>query len=246
MNAAFDERVILITGAASGIGEQLTLALAGSGANVLALDQDDKALVKLCNTIEKRGGRCLGVPFDLLQFDQYDQLFLAIKDQIPHLDGLVHCAGSLNRCTPMQYVQRDDFRKMLDIHLAAPNLLTQMLLPLIRRAKAASVIFTACDMTTEDQCNWHGYGLAKRALPYAAAMWQAEHPGKPYRFNCLNPGKVRTPLFDRAFKGLLPTTIKPAADVVPAYLALLAEESAHLRGQLLQYQDLLPDHEAVK
>ncbi len=241
MSGALRDRIVLVTGAASGIGEQLTLALAKEeGAHVLALDRDDQALVALTNHIEEAGGHCLGVPFDLLQFEQYDALFLALKDQIPHLDGLVHCAGLLDRCTPMQYVRNEDFRVMLDIHLAAPNLLTRALLPLIRRAPAASVIFTSCDMTFEDQNNWHGYGLAKRALPYAAAMWQGEHRGKPYRFNCLNPGKVRTPLFERAFKGLLLSDIPPASSVVPAYLALLSDATGHLRGQSLTLADVLP------
>jgi len=238
MNDWFSGRIILVTGAASGMGEALAHALAERGVSLLALDKDDKALAACCDAIEAKGGRVLGVPFDLLQFEQYDALFLALKDQVPHLDGVVHCASQFKRCTPMQYVENDDFRTMLDMHLSAPNLLTRSLLPLIKRAEAASVIFTACDMSSEDQNNWHGYGLAKRALPYAAAMWQGEHPDKPYRFNCLNPGKMRTPLFDRAFKGLLPSTIPLPETVVPAYLKLLSPATVELRGQLLHAKDL--------
>ena len=93
-------------------------------------------------------------------------------------------------------------------------------------------------MINEDQTNWHGYGLAKRALGYAAAMWQAEHPDKPYRFNTLNPGRVRTDLFIRTFGGMHPNEVPPASSVVPAYLHLLSDESKAIRGQSLQASDL--------
>lgn len=238
MSAEFRERIYLITGASSGIGRAVAIGLGLRGANVVALGRDEDELDKTSKRIEAEGGRCLCVPFDLLQFEHYGKLFLALKNHVPHLDGLVHCAGSLDACAPMQYVKTDDFRTMLDIHLTAPNMLTQIMLPLIRRAKACSVVFTTCDMIDQDQPNWHGYGLAKRALGYAAAMWQMEHPNKPYRFNTLNPGRVRTQLFKRAYPGILPGKIPPPESVVPAYLYLLADASAKLRGQTIHASQL--------
>ncbi len=238
MGNRFKDRIIMITGASDGIGRALAAAAAGEGANIIALGRDEASLAATQQRCEELGGRCLCVPFDLYQFDDYGKLFLALKDQIPHLDGLVHCAGEINRCTPMQYVKSEDFRKMLDIHLAAPNLLTQMMLPLLRRAKAASVIFTSCDMVSEDLPNWHAYGMAKRALAYAAAMWQAEHPDAPYRFNTLNPGKVRTELFRRTYGGMHPKEVPPPASVSEAYLYLLDDASKDIRGQTLHARDI--------
>jgi NAD(P)-dependent dehydrogenase (short-subunit alcohol dehydrogenase family) len=101
------------------------------------------------------------------------------------------------------------------------------------------VIFTTCDMIDQDQPNWHGYGLAKRALGYAAAMWQAEHPTKAMRFNTINPGRMRTRSFERAYPGLSPATVPVAADIAPAFLQLLSDEAKDIRGQLLKATDLL-------
>lgn len=235
----FKDRIYLVTGASDGIGQQVAAALGGEGANVIALARREDGLAATQVRIEELGGRCLCVPFDLMKFNDYGKLFLALKDQIPHLDGLVHCAGSIDRCTPMQYVKARDFRNMLDIHLAAPNMLTQIMLPLLSRAEAASVIFTTCDMIDIDQPNWHGYGMAKRALGYAAAMWQAEHPDKPCRFNTLNPGRVRTTLFKRTYGGAHPSEVPPASSVVPAYLYLLSDAARDMRGQTVNAADLL-------
>jgi len=239
MGQQFKDRIIMVTGASDGIGQQVAIALGREGANVVALGRNEDALQQTQESIEELGGRCLCIPFDLNGFDHYGKLFLALKDQIPHLDGVVHCAGEIERCTPMQYVKSDDFRKMLDIHLTAPNMLTQIMLPLLKRAEAASVIFTSCEMMDRDMANWHGYGMAKRALSYAAAMWQMEHPDKPFRFNTINPGRVRTKLFKRTYGGEHPDMVPLAESVTPAYLYLLSDASKDVRGQSLHARDLL-------
>jgi len=240
MNADIDSQsIIMVSGASAGLGRAVCKAAGGLGANIVALGRDVDALAETQSIVEQAGGRCLCVPFDLLAFDDYDKLFLALKDQIPHLDALIHCAGSLDHCKPMQYVENEDFRAMLDIHLAAPNLLTRSMFPLIRRAQAATVIFTSCDMLSEDEPNWHGYGLAKRALGYAAAMWHAEHPGKPYRFVTVNPGKMRTALFRRAYMGMLPDEVAPPAVAAEAYLRLLTADSEAVNGKSLQLEQVM-------
>jgi len=239
MSKRFENKIIMVTGASSGLGRAIAQQLGAEGANVIALGRVTEALEVTQSRIEEAGGRCLCIPFDLTGFGNYGKLFLTLKDQIPHLDGLVHCAGSLKRCAPMQHVKPDTFRGALDIHLTAPSLLTQIMFPLLKRADSASVIFTTCDMISEDQANWHGYGLAKRALGYAAAMWQAEHPSKPIRFNTINPGRMRTRSFERAFPGLSPATVPVAAEIAPAFLEILSDSARDIRGQLLKAGDLL-------
>lgn len=241
MQYGLNDKIILVTGASDGLGAAVAAGLGEQGANVIILGRNEDALALTQARIEAQGGRCLVVPFDLLNFEHYGKLFLAIKDQVPHLDGLVHCAGEVDRCTPMAHIKPAEFRKMLDLNLTSPNVLTQIMMPLIKRAEAASVIFTSCDMVDEDQLHWHGFGLAKRALPYAAAMWQGESPDKPYRFNVLNPGRMRTEMFKRAYPGLHGRHVPPPALVVPAYLQLLSAKTADLRGQSLHAIDLLPE-----
>jgi NAD(P)-dependent dehydrogenase (short-subunit alcohol dehydrogenase family) len=228
------DRIYLVTGASSGLGREVAVRLGAGGANVVALARSEDRLAETRDLIEAAGGRCLCVPLDLLQFDEYDKLFEALKEHVPHLDGIAHIAGSLRFCTPMQYVDTKDFRQMLDLHLTAPNLLTRTLLPLLARAGKATVIFTTCDMIDRDIPNWHGYGLAKRALGYAAAMWQAEHPGPALRFFTVNPGDMRTSLFLRAYPGR-PADDVPLPDVAAAaFVRLLAGEGDAERGRTLQ------------
>ncbi|MDQ6973035.1 MAG: SDR family NAD(P)-dependent oxidoreductase [Mariprofundaceae bacterium] len=239
MSESMKDKIIMVTGASSGLGRAACVALGGQKANLIALGRDEDALEQTRAMVEEAGGRCLCVPFDLMEFDDYGKLFLSLKDQVPHLDGLIHCAASLDRCTPLQYVKSDDFRRMLDMHLTAPNMLTQIMLPLLKRADTATVIFTSCDMMTEDLPNWHGYGLAKRALSYAAAMWHIEQPDLPCRFVTLNPGKMRTTLFKRAYGGMHPKEVATTEAAAAALLRLLGADSEAVNGKSLQLEDTL-------
>ncbi|EAU55919.1 SDR family NAD(P)-dependent oxidoreductase [Mariprofundus ferrooxydans] len=234
-----DKSIVMVTGASAGLGRAVCVSLGKMGANVIALARDVDALAKTQDLVEQAGGRCLCVPFDLLEFDAYGKLFLRLKDQIPHLDGLIHCAGSLQYCTPMQYVKTDDFRAMLDIHLTAPNMLTQSMLPLIRRAEEATVVFTSCEMLDNDLPNWHAYGLAKRALGYAAAMWHAEHADKAYRFVTIDPGRMRTALFRRAFMGMDPMEVPGPEQAAEGFLRMLAATADAVNGKSLKLEDAL-------
>jgi len=239
MNNRFEQHIIMVTGATTGLGRALCLALAREGANVIALARSEDGLADIQGHIEKAGGRCLCVPFDLSSFDAYDELLGGLSHHIPHLNGLVHAAGQLDRCAPMEHVKPEAFRQMLDIHLAAPNLLTRALFPLLERAKATSVIFTACDMSQKTQPNWHGYGIAKGALCHSVELWQMEHPKKAIRFNALNPGRMRTTSFMRAYPGLDPGTVPPPAETCEAFLYLLSDDAKDIRGQLLDAKDVL-------
>lgn len=238
MAKRFEQRIIMVTGATTGLGRALSLALAREGANVVALARNENGLADTQAHVEKAGGRCLCIPFDLGGFDAYDDLMAGLAQHVPHLDGLVHAAGQLDRCAPMQHVKPDAFRQMLDIHLAAPNLLTRALFPLLEHAESASVIFTACDMSNKTQPNWHGYGIAKGALRHCVELWQMEHPKKAIRFNALNPGRMRTTSFMRAYPGLDPGSVPPPSEACDSFLYLLSDAARDIRGQLLDSASL--------
>jgi NAD(P)-dependent dehydrogenase (short-subunit alcohol dehydrogenase family) len=237
-----ETRIYLVTGASSGLGREVAVRLGADGANIVALGRNENRLAETRDRVEAAGGRCLCVPLDLTDFGSYAKLFEALKAQIPHLDGIAHIAGSLRFCSPMQYVKADDFRQMLDIHLTAPNLLTQAMLPLLTRADRATVIFTTCDMIDRDIPNWHGYGMAKRALGAAAAMWQAEHPDTGLRFYAVNPGNMRTSLFQRAYPGMAPDEVPPPSVAAEAFARLLAGEGDEAGGSCLGTEAWLAAH----
>ncbi|MDX8393380.1 MAG: SDR family NAD(P)-dependent oxidoreductase [Mariprofundales bacterium] len=236
------EKIILVTGASSGLGRAVCVELGKQGFNVLAMARSEDGLQTTQAQVEEVGGRCLCIPFDLMNFNKYNYIIEGLKFHIPHLNGIVHAAGTLKRCAPMQFVEFRDFRHMLDLHLTAPNLLTQTLLPLLHQASAvkkATVIFVSCDIasTNNTQANWHGYGLAKAALPAAAQMWQQEQASKGLCFYAFNPGQMRTQLFATAFPALETSSVPHPNEIAPQLIKLLDADCAYIAGTHVQIKD---------
>jgi NAD(P)-dependent dehydrogenase (short-subunit alcohol dehydrogenase family) len=97
-------------------------------------------------------------------------------------------------------------------------------------------------MIEKDIPNWHGYGMAKRALGYAAATWQAEHPDTGLRFFTVNPGDMRTALFQRAYPGIPAEDVPLPAVAAEAFARLLAGEGDASGGRCLDARDWLAKH----
>ena len=92
---------------------------------------------------------------------------------------------------------------------------------------------TILNISQKAQPNWHGYGIAKSALRHSAELWQMEHPKKAIRFNALNPGRMRTTAFMRAYPGLDPASIPSPTEACEPFLYLLSDAARNIRGQLL-------------
>ena len=101
------------------------------------------------------------------------------------------------------------------------------------------MVFTSCEMLDNDLPNWHAYGLAKRALGYAAAMWHAEHADKAYRFVTIDPGRMRTALFRRAFMGMDPMEVPGPEQAAEGFLRMLTANADAVNGKSLKLEDAL-------
>ena len=130
------DRVILITGAGSGIGRALAMTCARHGAVVGLLG---RTLSKLESLYDEILAEKLAEPFiaqmNLLkaQGPQYFELAASIDAAYGRLDGLVHNAGVLGQMSPIEHHDVGVWSETLHINLTAPFVLTQVLLPLLKR-----------------------------------------------------------------------------------------------------------------
>jgi NAD(P)-dependent dehydrogenase (short-subunit alcohol dehydrogenase family) len=133
-------RVILITGAGSGLGKALAMESARAGASVILSGRNPSKLERVYDEIESMGGpRPALAPLDLASGTavDYDNLAAAIGSEFGKLDGLVHAAGLLGDRTPLEQYDVPTWCKVLHVNLTAPFILTQVLLPVLRRSKDA-------------------------------------------------------------------------------------------------------------
>jgi NAD(P)-dependent dehydrogenase (short-subunit alcohol dehydrogenase family) len=234
----FNDCVILITGAGSGIGSAVAHAYASHGATVVLLDKKVPNLEQVYDDIVAGGFATPALyPLDLkgANITDYDDLASSIRDNFGRLDGLVHCAASLGQIAPVLHQDPLVWLETLHINLTAPYLLTQACLALMQKNDHASIIFTTDNH--KDKAYWSGYGVAKAGIESLSKQLadELEFEGR-VRVNCIDPGTIKTALHARAFPGINPTNLPAPKDIVTSYLYLMGKDSLNVNGDLIKAQ----------
>jgi len=236
------DRVILVTGAGSGLGRAAALALAAHGATLVLLGRQVRALEKVYDTIEQAGGPQPAIyPLNLEGAAPQDYIELAAKlsDAFGRLDGLLHNAAERGPLTPIRLYDPETWGRTLQVNVNAPFLLTRACLGLLEAAADASIVFTADSVGRRGKAYWGAYGVSKFAVEGLMQILADEHDGSTgIRVNSLDPGVVRTRGRISAYPGIDPSTLPEPESVMPSYLWLLGPDSRGVTGQALTAQGL--------
>jgi len=233
-------RVILITGAGGGLGRALAVESARAGASVILSGRNASKLDLVYDEIEKLGGPQPAIAaLDLAAATavDYDNLAKTIDDEFGKLDGLVHCAALLGERTPLEQYDVPTWCKVLHVNLTAPFILTQVLLPNLRKSADASVIFVSSGVVTNQRPFWGAYAVAKTGLESVRSMLSQELEGEAnIRVNSVNPGRMRTAMRAAAYPAEDPSTVPAPASVSGTFLYLLSALSRGIDGQYIEAQ----------
>jgi NAD(P)-dependent dehydrogenase (short-subunit alcohol dehydrogenase family) len=234
------DRIVLVTGAAEGIGHAVARACAKHGATVILSAFDEQRLETVYDEIESDGGpRPASLPLDLEKADE--QLYLGVAstigDEFGRLDGLVHCAAFAPFLSRIDDYDAREWERVIRINLTAPFLLTQSCMPLLRAADDASVIFTSDRVGRKGLAYWGAYAAAKFGIEgLMQTLAEETRDSSNIRVNSLDPGVVRTAQRRQLYPGEDPTTLPTPERIAPAYLWLLGADSRGTTGQALDAQ----------
>lgn len=236
---ALKGKSILITGAAGGLGSSIARSAAQLGCELVLLDHNERGLNAIHDEIEASTGNKPGLyPLDLAgaTVDDYFQLAETITEVFGRLDGLVHCAANLGQITPVASINAKLWQKTFTVNLHAPLLLTQSVMPLMRKTANARVIFTLDD---KRKAYWGAYSVSKCAVEGMLRTLSDEldadrDAAEKMLVTCngIDPGKMRTSLRSSAFPGEDPSTLPDPSNKVSAFLYLLSEASSQINGQV--------------
>jgi NAD(P)-dependent dehydrogenase (short-subunit alcohol dehydrogenase family) len=218
----FSEQVILVTGAANGLGAAVAKAYASFGATVVLLDKDISKLEATYDAIYPHYAKPAIYPLDLkgAGVTDYADLTSTIETHFGRLDGLVHCAATLGQLAPIEHQDPQSWAETLHINLTAPFLLTRACLPLLKQQEHSTIIFTTDQH--KDAAYWAGYGISKAGIETLANQLQDELEGEGrVHVHCIEPGQFQSQLFGRAFPGLNPNDFPLPDDVTSPYLTLM-------------------------
>jgi NAD(P)-dependent dehydrogenase (short-subunit alcohol dehydrogenase family) len=233
-------RVILVTGASSGLGRAASLAFARHGATVALLARNEVKLEAVYDEIVAAGGPEPAMfPYDLGAADDRSLETLAgtLAHHLKRLDGVLHSAHQFLSLTPLHLQTLEQWQTLMRVNLIAPFALTRACLPLLTQAPDASVVFTGETHGHHPGAYWGSYAVAKSGLETLTRIW-ADELGTDgnLRINTLIPGQVATTLRARTHPGLAPETLPSVDDLMPCYLYLMGADSRGVRGQIVECQ----------
>jgi NAD(P)-dependent dehydrogenase (short-subunit alcohol dehydrogenase family) len=235
----FDGRVIMVTGATSGIGRAVASALVVLGATVILHGRNEKALEALYQELKPLGPEPSVAQIDLerAQGPQYQQLTDEIESRYGRLDGLLHNAAILGDKSPIEHYDIGLWQRVLLVDLTAPFILTRCLLPLLAKSSDASILFASSSVGRRGRAHWGAYSVAKAGLENLAEILTDELENTAIRVNVINPGGTRTKMRMRAYPAENAASLPTPESVAPPYLYLLGGASRAVRGRRFELRE---------
>jgi NAD(P)-dependent dehydrogenase (short-subunit alcohol dehydrogenase family) len=194
MTGLLADRVALITGAGSGIGEATAHAIAGAGARVIAVDIDGATADRTAAAI---GGSAVSFACDVTDRDRCDGLASDVRSRIGAISILVNNAGIIRRGTVMESSTRADWDATLAVNLDGPYNMVTAFLDQLRETKG-SIINIGSIQSFVALPNSAAYTTSKGGVRLLTKALAIELSPLGIRVNAIGPGFTATPLNARA------------------------------------------------
>jgi 3-hydroxybutyrate dehydrogenase len=191
------DKVAVVTGAASGIGKEIAKTYFDHGAKVVIADLNLEAAQAVAREFDPTGTRVLAVAMDVTNEEQVDAGIALVADKLGGIDVLVSNAG-IQIVAPVDEFKFSDWKKMLAIHLDGAFLTTRACLKrMYAQGRGGTVIYMGSVHSKEASVLKAPYVAAKHGLVGLAKVVAKEGAKHGVRANVICPGFVRTPLVDK-------------------------------------------------
>ena len=231
-SGVLDGRVIMITGAGAGIGKATSIECARLGATVILVDKVIGKLESIYDEIIASGGPEPAIyPIDLSGATQehYRSMAETLAGEFGRLDGLINNAGWLGAYVPFEHYDMKLYHDVMMINLHAPFMLTQALLPLLKKSPDPAVVFS----THYHSLPFAGaFGIAKAGLEAMMQILALEYDTveDSIRFNGVDAGTVDTEMRRLSYPAENWSKNTSPEKVVPPYIFFVGPDSKRITG----------------
>lgn len=240
MSKRFENKVVVVTGAAQGIGEAYAKALGTEGACVVVADLNVESGERVAKEIEAAGGRATFVRTDVSSHESAAAMVEATVAAYGGIDGLVNNAAIYGDMAfdLLISVDWDYYKKFMSVNMDGVLVMTRAVYPEIQKRGGGSIV----NQSSTAAYLYSGfYGLAKVGVNGLTHQLAHELGGLKIRVNAIAPGPTdtaatRTQAGDAAkdlVKGLALKRMGQPEDMVGACLFLLSDESSWVTGQII-------------
>ncbi len=216
-------QIAVITGASSGIGRAIALCLAEQGVSLCLIGRNPTSLELVASGAEKASPRIFSYQADLTKDDDLKELVEKIKNDIPHINLLVHCAGVL-RVGQVEALPIEEFDAQYRANVRAPYALTNGLLSMIKSC-AGQIVMMNSSIWQQARAGLSQYAATKYALKAFTDSLRDEVNGDGVRVLSMFLGRTATPmqaaLHEQQGTSYHPETLIQPEDVALTLLSIL-------------------------
>jgi NAD(P)-dependent dehydrogenase (short-subunit alcohol dehydrogenase family) len=230
------DRRILITGAASGMGQAIAQLFAAEGAKLALLDRNAAGVAAIAATLQAEGFGC-----DVSARDQVNEVVAKAGAALGGLDGIINAAGILD-ITPFAALKPESWDRMLAVNLTGPFNIIQAALPLLQAAERATIVNIASVSGLMPMPGTGGYSASKAGLVMLTKCLGMDL-GPKIRANGICPGVIKTEMTrylwenpehtERAASRVALQRLGLTEDVARAALFFSTEDSGFTTGAAL-------------
>jgi len=246
MNLTLQNKIIVVSGGAKGIGEGIVNVLAAEGAIPFIIGRNEEDNMVTINAVKANGGKCLQVVAELTKPEACKAAIETIMKEVGRIDGLVNNAG-VNDGVGLETGNYEDFMASLHKNLVHYYLLTHYALPALKLSKGAIVNITSKTAET-GQGGTSAYAASNGGRNALTREWAVELLKYGIRVNAVVVAESWTPLYERWIYSLPDpeAKLKEITSKIPfenrmttteeignTVAFLLSEKSSHTTGQLL-------------
>ena len=240
----FGERIVLVTGAGSGIGRAASVAFAARGATVYCAGHGERNLEETRELIVRNGGNGYIANVDVAEEAQVSALVARIEQESGRLDIAFNNAGITGSAHRFEDYPSSDFDEVLRVNLKSIFLCMKYELPAMKRVGGGAICNTASVAALTGPGGMCAYAASKHGIHGLTRVASMENGANNIRINTLAPGWTQTPMVaaasaqNRAFAKQAISAIPArrggeASEVAAAAVWLCSPEASYVFGQML-------------
>lgn len=242
----FNGKVVLVTGASSGIGSVVALKFASLGAKVAVhYNLNSKGANSVVSDINANGGEAFLVQGDVSEHDVAEMVVRDTAEHFGRLDVLINNAGSMLGRKSVEDAGPEHFEKVMNLNARSVYSTCHAAIPYFRKQNAGNIINTTSIAARTGGAGGAGfYASAKAAVSALTHYLAKELAGYNVRVNAVSPGVITTPFHDgvsseeqlEAARMMVPMgRLGTAEECVGTYLYLASDElSGYVNGQVIE------------
>lgn len=228
-------KTAVVTGASTGIGRAIAVALAREGARLALIARPGARLDRSRQIIEQAGGLATTFPCDLRDVSAIEHVARDIEQQLGPADMIVNCAGvwhnddTVYAGVPLQNTPVGQIVEVLEVTLIAPFILTRTLLPGMIERKAGKILQISGTFES-GASGWLHYYVAKKGLEDFTEGLAQELREHEIQVNAISPSDTKTEAYTRFFPDTPDNDCVTPEEIAEKALFLLSARADNITG----------------